>query len=77
MVISANLISVFLLFFVYRKIFRAKLALRLWLTFSGCNSKCALVQNRTTPRHIIIKTTSSETRERILKAVREKKPITY
>jgi hypothetical protein len=34
-------------------------------------------QNRTTPRHIIIKTTSSETRERILKAVREKKQITY
>jgi hypothetical protein len=30
-------------------------------------------QNRTTPRHIIIKTTSTETRERILKAVREKK----
>jgi hypothetical protein len=30
-------------------------------------------QNRTTPRHIIIKTTSSETRERTLKAVREKK----
>jgi hypothetical protein len=29
-------------------------------------------QNRTNPRHIIIKTTSSETRERILKAVREK-----
>jgi chromosome segregation ATPase len=29
-------------------------------------------QNRTTPRHITIKT-SSETRERILKAVREKK----
>jgi hypothetical protein len=29
-------------------------------------------QNRTTPRHIIIKTTSSETRERILKAVRVK-----
>jgi hypothetical protein len=29
-------------------------------------------QNRTTPQHIIIKTTSSETRERILKAVREK-----
>jgi hypothetical protein len=28
-------------------------------------------QNTTTPRHIIIKTTSSETRERILKAVRE------
>jgi hypothetical protein len=33
-------------------------------------------QNRTTPRHIIINTTSSETRERILKAVREKKQIT-
>jgi chromosome segregation ATPase len=29
-------------------------------------------QNRNTPRHIIIKTTSSETRERILKGVREK-----
>jgi hypothetical protein len=34
-------------------------------------------QNRTTPRYIIIKTTSSETRERILKAVREKKQIIY
>jgi hypothetical protein len=33
-------------------------------------------QNRTTPRHIIIKTTSTETRERILKAVREKKQVT-
>jgi hypothetical protein len=33
--------------------------------------------NRTTPWHIIIKTTSTETRERILKAVREKKQITY
>jgi hypothetical protein len=33
-------------------------------------------QNRTTPQHIIIKT-SSETKERILKAVREKKQITY
>jgi hypothetical protein len=30
-------------------------------------------QNRTTLRHIIIKTTSTDTRERILKAVREKK----
>jgi hypothetical protein len=30
-------------------------------------------QNRTTPWHIIIKTTSTENRERILKAVREKK----
>jgi hypothetical protein len=29
-------------------------------------------QNRTTPWHIIIKTTSTETTERILKAVREK-----
>jgi hypothetical protein len=36
-----------------------------------------LDQNRTTPWHIIIKTTSTETRERILKAVREKKQITY
>jgi hypothetical protein len=34
-------------------------------------------QNRTIPWHIIIKTTSTETRERILKAVREKKQITY
>jgi hypothetical protein len=29
-------------------------------------------QNRTTPRHIIIKTTSTETQERISKAVRQK-----
>jgi hypothetical protein len=29
-------------------------------------------KNRTTPWHIIIKTTSTETRERFLKAVREK-----
>jgi hypothetical protein len=34
-------------------------------------------QNRTSPQPIIIKTTSSETRERILKAIREKKHITY
>jgi hypothetical protein len=34
-------------------------------------------QNRTTPRHIIIKTTSTENRERILKAIREKKQIIY
>jgi tRNA A37 threonylcarbamoyladenosine dehydratase len=34
-------------------------------------------QNRITPRHIIIKPTSTETRERILKAIREKKQITY
>jgi hypothetical protein len=32
-----------------------------------------LDQNRTSPQHIIIKTTSTENRERILKAVREKK----
>jgi hypothetical protein len=36
-----------------------------------------LDQNRTTSQHIIIKTTSTETRERILKAIREKKQITY
>jgi hypothetical protein len=33
-------------------------------------------QNRTTLPHIIIKT-STETKERILKAVREKKQVTY
>jgi hypothetical protein len=32
-------------------------------------------QNRTTPQHIFIKTTSTDTQERILKAVREKKQI--
>jgi hypothetical protein len=31
-----------------------------------------LDQNRTTPQHIIIKTTSTETKERILEAVRKK-----
>jgi tRNA A37 threonylcarbamoyladenosine dehydratase len=36
-----------------------------------------LDQNRTTPQHIIIKTTSTENRERLLKSVREKKQITY
>jgi hypothetical protein len=36
-----------------------------------------LYQNRTTPQHIIIKTISTETREKILKAIREKKHITY
>jgi hypothetical protein len=37
-----------------------------------------LHQNRTTPPlHIIIKTTSTENTERILKAVREKTQITY
>jgi hypothetical protein len=34
-------------------------------------------QNRTTSRYIIIKTTRTETKERILKTVREKKQITY
>jgi hypothetical protein len=34
-------------------------------------------QNRATPRHIVIKTTSTETRGRISKAVREKKTIIY
>jgi hypothetical protein len=36
-----------------------------------------LAQNRNYPWHIIIKTTSTENRERILKAVRQKKQITY
>jgi hypothetical protein len=34
-------------------------------------------QNRSTPWHIITKTTNTETRERILKAVRQKTQITY
>jgi hypothetical protein len=34
-------------------------------------------QNRITPRHIIIKTITTETKERILQAIREKKQITY
>jgi hypothetical protein len=36
-----------------------------------------LDQNGTTAQHIIIKTTSTENRERIFKAVRGKKQITY
>jgi tRNA A37 threonylcarbamoyladenosine dehydratase len=36
-----------------------------------------LDQNRTTPQHITIKTKSTENTERILKAVREKKQVTY
>jgi hypothetical protein len=36
-----------------------------------------LNQNRTSPWHIVIKTTSTENGERILKAVREKKQIAY
>jgi hypothetical protein len=35
-----------------------------------------LYQNRTSPWHVIIKTTSTENREKILKVVREKKQIT-
>jgi hypothetical protein len=36
-----------------------------------------LDQNMTSPQHIIIKTTSIENRERILKPIREKKQITH
>jgi hypothetical protein len=36
-----------------------------------------LDQSRTSTQYIIIKTTKIENRERILKAVREKKQITY
>jgi hypothetical protein len=36
-----------------------------------------LDQNRSSLQHIIIKTTSIENRERILKAIIEKKQITY
>jgi hypothetical protein len=36
-----------------------------------------LDENRTSPKHVIIKTTSTENRERMLKAVREKKQILY
>jgi hypothetical protein len=34
-------------------------------------------QNRTSPRHIVVKTTSTENKERIVKTVKEKKQITY
>jgi hypothetical protein len=34
-----------------------------------------LYQNRTSPQHIIIKTISTENREKILKVVREKKQV--
>jgi hypothetical protein len=43
----------------------------------ACKTPNRFGQNRTIPQHIMIKTTSSKTRERILKAVREKKQITY
>jgi hypothetical protein len=39
----------------------------------ACRTPNTPDQNRTTPWHIIIKTTSTENWERILKAVREKK----
>jgi hypothetical protein len=42
----------------------------------GSRTPNKLGKNRTTPWHIIIKTTSIENRERILKIVREKKQIT-
>jgi hypothetical protein len=34
-------------------------------------------QNRTSPRHIIVKTTTTENEERILMSVRQKNQITY
>jgi hypothetical protein len=37
----------------------------------------SLDQNRTSPRHIIIKTTSTENRERIMKSVKEKTNNVY
>jgi hypothetical protein len=43
----------------------------------GSRTPNRLDQNRTSPRHIVIKTTSTENRERILKAVKEKKQITW
>jgi hypothetical protein len=43
----------------------------------GSSTPKRLDQNRTSSWHTIIKTTSTENRERILKVVREKKQITY
>jgi hypothetical protein len=43
----------------------------------ACRTPNRLNQNRTSPRHVIIKTTNTENRERILKAVREKNQIIY
>jgi hypothetical protein len=42
-------------------------------TFQFSRTLNRLYQNRTTPQHIVIETTNTETRERILKDVREKK----
>jgi hypothetical protein len=39
----------------------------------ACRTPNGLDQNTTTPQHIIIKTTSTENREKILKAVRKNK----
>jgi hypothetical protein len=36
-----------------------------------------VVQNRTSPQHIIIKTTVTENKEGLMKAVREEKQIIY
>jgi hypothetical protein len=36
-----------------------------------------LDQNKTSPQHIIIKKTSTDNRERILKAIKQKKQVTY
>jgi hypothetical protein len=43
----------------------------------ACRTPNRTDQNRTSPQHTTIKTISTESRKRILKAVREKKQITY
>jgi hypothetical protein len=43
----------------------------------GYKTPNSLDQNKTSAQYIIVKTTSTENRERILKAAREKKQITY
>jgi hypothetical protein len=43
----------------------------------GSSTPSRLDQNRTSPRHIIIKTASTENRERILKPIRDRKQISY
>jgi hypothetical protein len=50
------------------------LPIKVWVASRTLNR---LDQNRISPGHIIIKTTNAENREIILKAVREKKEITY
>jgi hypothetical protein len=44
---------------------------------TGSLQDTRLDQNRSYPQHVTIKTTSTEYRERILKAAREKKQVTY